>query len=124
MKKLHPNLKFEIINFDTKGDKILDKPLAEIGSKGLFTKELEDALENKSIDFVVHSLKDMPCKEMPDNLIICGVPLREDPRDALVVAERYRGIKFSLGDFENGSIIGTSSLRRISQLKENSNYYK
>lgn len=118
MKKLYPNFTFEIVNFDTKGDKILNVALPKIGDKGLFTKELEDALENNTIDFVVHSLKDMPCQEMPKNLIICGIPQREDPRDALVMAKRWQNKKFSLDDLDDNSVIGTSSLRRISQLKE------
>jgi hydroxymethylbilane synthase len=118
MKKLYPNFTFEIVNFDTKGDKILNVALPKIGDKGLFTKELEDALENNIIDFVVHSLKDMPCQEMPNNLIICGIPQREDPRDALVMAKRWQNIKYCLDDLDDNSVIGTSSLRRISQLKE------
>ena len=59
----------------------------------MFTKELEDALENGTIDFVVHSLKDLPCQNMPDNLILSGVPEREDPSDALVVAKRWQETK-------------------------------
>jgi hydroxymethylbilane synthase len=92
--------------------------LPKIGDKGLFTKELEDALEAGTIDFVVHSLKDMPCQTLPDNLIISGVPEREDPSDALVVAQRWRETIKSLDDLPENSVIGTSSLRRISQLKE------
>jgi hydroxymethylbilane synthase len=89
MQKLYPNYTFEIVNFDTKGDTILHLALPKIGDKGLFTKELEDGLESGSIDFVVHSLKDMPCQTLPDKLILCGVPEREDPRDALVMAKRH-----------------------------------
>ena len=70
------------------------------------------------MDLVVHSLKDMPCQTLPDKLIISGVPEREDPTDALVFAKRWQGIKSCLDDLEEGSVIGTSSLRRISQLKE------
>lgn len=92
--------------------------MPKIGDKGLFTKELEDALENSTIDFVVHSLKDMPCQTLPDTLIISGIPEREDPSDALVIASRWRETKKTLDDLEDGSVIGTSSLRRISQLKE------
>ena len=117
LKKKFPEYSFEIVNFDTKGDKILNIALPKIGDKGLFTKELEDALQNKSIDFVVHSLKDMPCQTSPENLIISGVPEREDPSDALVISKRWHGIKFSLDDLEENSVVGTSSLRRISQLK-------
>ena len=117
MQKNFPEFTFEIVNFDTKGDRILNISLPKIGDKGLFTKELEDALENGTIDFVVHSLKDMPCQTMPDNLILCGVPEREDPSDALVAAKRWHETKKCLDDFEENSVIGTSSLRRISQLK-------
>ena len=117
MQKLFPDCTFEIINFDTKGDQILNIALPKIGDKGLFTKELEDGLENGSIDFVVHSLKDMPCQTMPEKLILCGIPVREDPRDALVMAKRHEKTKFSLDDLDDYSVIGTSSLRRISQLK-------
>ncbi len=87
------------------------------GDKGLFTKELEDALENETIDFVVHSLKDLPCQSMSDKLILSGVLEREDPSDALVVAKRWQDTKKRLDDFEENSVIGTSSVRRISQLK-------
>lgn len=118
MEQMYPDFTFEIVNFDTKGDKILNIALPKIGDKGLFTKELEDALLSNRIDFVVHSLKDMPCQTLPDNLIISGIPEREDPSDALVIAKRWQETKKSLDDFEENSIIGTSSLRRISQLKE------
>jgi hydroxymethylbilane synthase len=91
--------------------------LPKIGDKGLFTKELEDALETGAIDFVVHSLKDMPCQTMPDELIISGVPEREDPSDALVMSQRLRATKHCLDDLDEDSVIGTSSLRRIAQLK-------
>ena len=117
MKKLYPECTFEIINFDTKGDQILNISLPKIGDKGLFTKELEDGLECGAIDFVVHSLKDMPCQTLPDKLILCGIPEREDPRDALVMAKRHTATKFTLDDLEEASVVGTSSLRRISQLK-------
>ena len=116
LKELFPSYTFEIVNFDTKGDQILNIALPKIGDKGLFTRELEEALENGSIDFVVHSLKDMPCQSLPDNLVLSGVPERVDPSDALVVAERWRNTKQCLDDFDEGSVIGTSSLRRISQL--------
>jgi len=117
LQKENPSYTFEIVNFDTKGDQVLNVSLMKIGDKGLFTKELEDALENNTIDFVVHSLKDMPCQTMPANLILSGVPEREDPSDALVVAERLRETKFTLDDLDENSVIGTSSMRRISQLR-------
>lgn len=96
---------------------ILNVALPKIGDKGLFTKELEDGLENGTIDFVVHSLKDMPCQTLPERLIIAGVPEREDPSDALVIADRWRDSKKCLDDLEPGMCVGTSSLRRIAQLK-------
>ena len=70
------------------------------------------------VDLVVHSLKDMPCQTMPEGLVIAGVPEREDPSDALVLAKRWENVKFSLDDLADESVIGTSSLRRISQLKQ------
>jgi hydroxymethylbilane synthase len=116
LKRLNPMFTFEIVNFDTIGDKILDKALAKIGDKGLFTKELEDALYNRTIDFVVHSLKDMPCQTLPDNLVIGAIPLREDPHDAVVMSKNNSHLK-SLDELPENSLIGTSSLRRIAQLK-------
>ncbi len=101
-------IEVEIIS--TKGDRVLDRPLAEIGGKGLFTKEIEDQLLDGRIDVAVHSMKDMPT-ELPDGLIIpCLLP-REDPRDALLTAS---GVP--LGQLPAGSVIGTSSLRRTAQL--------
>ncbi len=94
----------------------MDKALSKIGDKGLFTKELEDALQDKTIDFVVHSLKDMPCQQLPDDLIISAIPKREDPSDALVMAKRWQHLK-SLDELPSDSTVGTSSVRRISQLK-------
>lgn len=85
LKAIHPQYTFEIVNFDTKGDQILNVALPKIGDKGLFTRELEDGLESGSIDFVVHSLKDMPCQTLPEKLIIAGIPERE-------VTEYYRNL--------------------------------
>ena len=122
LKERYAHCHFEIVHFETKGDRILDVALPKIGDKGLFTKELECALAEERVDFVVHSLKDMPCQALSygDKLCICGVPTREDPRDALVVATQWRGIKHSLDDLANApsvAVVGTSSLRRIAQLK-------
>src|SRR5579871_3825332 len=91
----------------TTGDKITDVPLAQVGSKGLFTKEIEEALLAKTIDLAIHSLKDLPT-ELPEGLTIAAVPLRADARDAIV------GKK--LQEMPPGSIVGTSSLRRVAQL--------
>jgi hydroxymethylbilane synthase len=94
----------------TSGDKILDVPLAQIGGKGLFIKEIEEALLSGEIDLAVHSMKDMPT-ELPEGLAILCVPPREDPRDALISRD---GRLFM--DLPCGARIGTSSLRRQSQL--------
>ena len=117
LKKHFPNFTFEIVNFDTKGDQILNIALPKNGDKGLFSRELEDGLKSGTIDFVVHSLKDLPCQTSPENLIIAGIPERENPYDALVMAKRWQGVKHSLDDLDANSVVGTSSLRRISQLK-------
>lgn len=92
----------------TTGDKITDVPLAKVGSKGLFTKEIEEALLDGRVDLAVHSLKDLPT-ELPPGLTIAAVPEREDPRDALLGAR--------LKDLPPGARIGTSSLRRSAQLR-------
>jgi hydroxymethylbilane synthase len=95
--------RLEIIK--TTGDKIQDVPLAQVGGKGLFTKEIEEALLDRRIDLAVHSLKDMPA-ELPEGLILSAIPQREDPRDALIGAP-----------LKDGARVGTSSLRRTVQLK-------
>lgn len=92
----------------TTGDKITDVPLAMVGTKGLFTKEIEEALLDGSADLAVHSLKDLPT-ELPEGLVLAAVPEREDPRDA-VVGKR-------LADLPKGAKVGTSSLRRAAQLR-------
>jgi hydroxymethylbilane synthase len=94
----------------TKGDKILDVPLAKIGGKGLFVKEIETALLNKEIDLAVHSMKDMP-SEMPDGLCLGAITTRENPRDVLI---SRNGL--DLNKLSKSARIGTSSLRRSSQL--------
>lgn len=100
----------EIIKIKTTGDKILDSPLAKIGSKGLFVKEIEIALQEGSIDIAVHSAKDLPT-ETPEGLLIAAFLMREDPRDALI---SRNGLK--LDELPEGAIIATSSLRRRAQL--------
>ena len=95
----------------TTGDRITDRPLAMIGGKGLFVKEIETALLNKKIDLAVHSMKDMP-GEIPEGLIIGAIPERENPFDALISRDHRQ-----LADYEKGAKIGTSSLRRASQIK-------
>ena len=94
----------------TTGDRVLDRPLADIGGKGLFTKEIEDALLESSVDIAVHSMKDVPTW-LPDGLTIACLLPREDPRDALIARD---GLTFA--DLPAGAVIGTASLRRQAQV--------
>ena len=103
-------LTVELVPIKTTGDKILDVPLAKIGGKGLFTKELDEALLDGRIDLAVHSLKDVPF-QLPDGIDFAAIPEREDPRDAFV----SKGTR--LQDLPSGATIGTSSLRRQVQLR-------
>ena len=103
----------ELVTYKTLGDKRLDEPLASIGAKGLFTKELETDLLKGKTDLAVHSLKDLPT-DSPDGLVVAAVLEREDPRDALVLNGRIQGA--SLAELPAGSRVGTSSLRRRAQL--------
>jgi len=102
---------FEIVVIKTSGDRILDRPLSEVGGKGLFTKEIEEALLDRSIDLAVHSSKDMPTV-LPDGLVISAFLPREDVRDAFVSTAAK-----SLADLPAGSKIGTSSLRRRAMVR-------
>ncbi|ABR73734.1 hydroxymethylbilane synthase [Actinobacillus succinogenes] len=110
--EIYPDLTVELVPMVTKGDVILDTPLAKIGGKGLFVKELENALLNGDADIAVHSMKDVPM-EFPAGLGLSVICKREDPRDAFV-SNRYR----TLDDLPPGAIVGTSSLRRQCQLKK------
>ncbi|MDN4527026.1 hydroxymethylbilane synthase [Fictibacillus fluitans] len=101
---------FEVKEIVTKGDVILDVTLSKVGGKGLFVKEIEQALLNKEIDMAVHSMKDMP-SVLPDGLMIGCTPKRVDPRDAFI-SEKYN----SLQDLPSGAVVGTSSLRRAAQI--------
>lgn len=114
LEKHFPNIEFEVEKMSTQGDKILDVPLAKIGDKGLFTKELEVGMLNKTTDFAVHSLKDLPTN-LPEGLMLGCVSKRVDPADALVVNAKHQDK--TLATFPAGSIIGTSSLRRLAQLR-------
>ena len=100
---------FEIVVINTTGDRILNQPLAEIGGKGLFTFEIEEALNNGSIDLAVHSMKDMPAL-LPDGLAIAAILEREDARDAFV-SVNYKSLK----DLPQGGLLGSSSVRRNAQ---------
>jgi len=110
LEKRWPGLTVELVPIKTTGDKILDVPLAKIGGKGLFTKELDEALLDGRIDVAVHSLKDVPF-QLPDGIDFAAIPEREDPRDAFVSNGR------KLEELPAGARIGTSSLRRQVQLR-------
>ncbi|WML45571.1 hydroxymethylbilane synthase [Neobacillus sp. PS3-40] len=110
LKKLGGPFEFEVKEIVTKGDRIQDVTLAKVGGKGLFVKEIEQAMMDKEIDMAVHSMKDMPAI-LPEGLTIGCIPFREDHRDALI----SRG-HIPLKELKQGAIIGTSSLRRSSQL--------
>ncbi len=110
LQKLYPSLTIELVPLTSRGDKILDVPLAKVGGKGLFVKELEEALLNNDADIAVHSMKDVPM-EFPSGLGLYVICPREDARDAFV-SNKYK----SLTDLPPGSVVGTSSLRRQCQL--------
>ncbi len=110
LEKHHPDLQVTLVPMTSKGDKILDVPLAKIGGKGLFVKELEQALLEQRADIAVHSMKDVPM-EFPEGLGLAVICEREDPRDAFV-SNRY----MHLDELPAGAVVGTSSLRRQSQI--------
>ena len=116
LQELYPQTKFEIVTMKTIGDKILDKALPNIGQTNLFTKELELALAAGEIDMIVHSLKDLPTT-LPAEMTISVIFKRDSPTDALVLHPKHKGLQIHL--LPKGSVIGTSSLRRIAQLKRN-----
>lgn len=107
----HPGLQVELVPMSTQGDKILDTPLAKIGGKGLFVKELETAMLEGRADIAVHSMKDVPV-DFPEGLMLHTICRREDPRDAFV-SNHYQ----QLADLPQGAVVGTSSLRRQCQIK-------
>ncbi|XP_010868743.1 hydroxymethylbilane synthase a isoform X2 [Esox lucius] len=115
LKNLYPDVNLGIVPMSTIGDKILDTALSKIGEKSLFTKELENALERNEVDLVVHSLKDLPTT-LPDGFTIGAVLQRESPYDAVVLHPKNSGL--TLDSLPDGSVIGTSSLRRAAQLKK------
>jgi hydroxymethylbilane synthase len=108
---LYPACRVEILGMSTRGDEILDRSLAKIGGKGLFVKELENALEDGRADIAVHSAKDVPM-DLPAGFTLAAFLAREDPRDALVSNRHAR-----LADLPAGAVVGTSSLRREAQLR-------
>ncbi len=106
-----PGLEVEVVHIVTSGDKFTSQPLTEIGGKGLFTKEIEDGLQDGGLDIAVHSMKDMPTK-LPEGLIIGAMLEREDPRDMLI----GKGV-IGFASLPQGAVFGTSSLRRAAQVK-------
>ncbi len=112
LQEAHPGIKTELVKMVTRGDKILDAPLAKVGGKGLFVKELEHGMLEGSADIAVHSMKDVPV-DFPDGLHLAAILPREDPSDALV-SNKYT----SLSELPSNVRIGTSSLRRQCQIKD------
>jgi hydroxymethylbilane synthase len=110
LKKVRPDLTVQLEKIVTKGDKILHVTLSKVGGKGLFVKEIEQALLDGRIDFAVHSMKDLP-GEMPEGLVIGAIPERENPCDSLL---SRNGL--SLAELPSGAVVGTSSLRRQAQI--------
>jgi hydroxymethylbilane synthase len=111
LQALHPGLNIELVTMTTQGDRVLDSPLAKIGGKGLFVKELEQGMQAGAADIAVHSMKDVPA-ELPPGLEIRAILEREDPRDAFV-SNRFTDIEA----LPQGARVGTSSLRRQCQLR-------
>jgi hydroxymethylbilane synthase len=112
LKRLYPHCEVSILGITTRGDQIVDRPLAQIGGKALFVKELEAALEDRRADLAVHSAKDVPMR-LPEQFCLAAMTAREDPRDCFV-----SNLSASLETLPPGSIVGTSSLRREAQLRE------
>ncbi|MGB8702538.1 MAG: hydroxymethylbilane synthase [Thermosynechococcaceae cyanobacterium] len=114
LQRLYPDYAFEVVTMTTQGDNILDVALAKIGDKGLFTKELELSMLRQDTDIAVHSLKDLPT-HLPEGLMLGAITEREDPADALVVHPRCS--EFQIDTLPAGTVVGTSSLRRLAQLR-------
>jgi len=112
LRQLHPGLEVELMGMSTQGDRILDTPLAKIGGKGLFVKELEQGMLERRADIAVHSMKDVPV-ELPPGLHLPVFMRREDPRDAFV-SHHYE----DLAALPDGAVVGTASLRRQCQIRE------
>lgn len=110
LEKFHPGLQVELVKMTTQGDKILDAPLAKVGGKGLFVKELENGMLEGTADIAVHSMKDVPV-EFPEGLHLAVICEREDPRDAFV-SNRFA----SFAELPHGARVGTSSMRRQAQI--------
>ncbi|MFN0119420.1 MAG: hydroxymethylbilane synthase [Blastocatellia bacterium] len=115
LQRLHPEITIEIEIIRTTGDRMTEASLAQIGGKGVFTKEIEEALLEQRIDLAVHSLKDLPTT-LPDGLMLAAITEREDVRDALIVHAALPNVK-TIEDLPQGARVGTSSLRRMGQLR-------
>ncbi|HXV79115.1 MAG TPA: hydroxymethylbilane synthase, partial [Candidatus Binatia bacterium] len=111
LKEKYPEARIETILIKTSGDRFSEASVQAIGGKGIFTKEIEDALLRGEIDIAVHSMKDLPTR-LPAGLIVAAIPQREDPRDVLATTERKK-----LSELSAGVKIGTGSLRRTAQLR-------
>ena len=112
LEALHAGLAVELLPLSTRGDEILDRRLDQAGGKGLFVKELENALAERRADLAVHSMKDVPA-DLPPGFVLAAVLAREDPRDAFV-SNKHENI----GEMKRGSVVGTSSLRRAAQIAQ------
>jgi len=112
LQRLHPGLTVDLLPMSTKGDEILDRSLDKVGGKGLFVKELENAMADGRADLAVHSIKDVPA-DLPQGFVLAAISAREDPRDALV-SNRFA----TLAEMPGSAILGTSSLRRAAQVRE------
>jgi len=115
LQRLYPGIGVELNKIKTTGDKILDVPLAKVGGKGLFVKEIEEAMLRSEADIAVHSMKDVPT-EFPEGLHLAVICKREDPRDAFITRRKAEGERNKFKDLKQGAVIGTSSLRRSCQL--------
>jgi len=115
LQKMHPGLRIELNKIKTSGDKILDVPLSQVGGKGLFVKEIEEAMLRGEADLAVHSIKDVPT-EFPEGLELAVICKREDPRDAFITVAKATSPIRGFQDLPQGATIGTSSLRRSCQL--------
>src|SRR5262249_52545607 len=116
LEQFYPGIGIEIEIIKTTGDKLTEASLVKIGGKGVFTKEIEEALLDCKVDLAVHSLKDLPTT-LPDGLHMAAITQREDVRDALIVRESLRDKVKTIKDLPHGARVGTSSLRRAAQLK-------
>lgn len=116
LQRQHPDIKFEIHKRDATADKDKVTPLYKFGGQGLWTNELEAELVTREVDFVVHSLKDMPTN-LPEGCVLACIPEREDPRDVVVVRSALADKHRTLADLPEGSVVGTSSVRRMAQIR-------